>query len=265
MLTYPNIDPIALALGPIEIRWYSLAYIFGILLALLYMHLLDKKYRFKLTSPKLLEDLSFYIILGIILGGRLGYVLFYNPGYYLQNIIEIFFIWQGGMSFHGVLTGVSIAVLLFCRKNNLSYLRYMDLISAASPIGIFLGRIANFINGELFGRPTNLPWGMIFPHGDHQPRHPSQIYEAIFEGLFAFIILFLCFKLKNIRDNPGKITGIFISIYAIARILIEFTREPDPQLGLFLNFISMGQILSLILLALGIYLSLIFPRGFPKK
>jgi phosphatidylglycerol:prolipoprotein diacylglycerol transferase len=256
MIYLHNLDPIFLDLGFIAIRWYSLAYIFGIILGVSYALFLEKKYVLKITDRQDIEDLSVYIIIGIILGGRLGYVLFYNFVYYAQNIHEIFFIWQGGMSFHGGLIGFTLAVLLYSKKQQKSFLRYMDLMSVIVPIGLFLGRVANFINGELFGKETSGNWGVVFPNAGDFPRHPSQLYEAFLEGLCCFLILSFLMKYKKFRDKTGFMSGIFLLLYACSRIIIENFRVPDFQLGYFFNFITMGQILSIPMLMLGLYLVL---------
>ncbi len=249
-----NLEPVVFTLGPLVIRWYSLAYIFGIIFAFKYVLFLEQKYQLKLTDKKRLEDLTFTIILGIILGGRIGYTLFYNFAYYSVNPIEIFFIWQGGMSFHGGLIGFTLAVLFYAKKHQQDFLRYMDVLACSVPLGLFLGRIANFINGELYGRVTDVAWAVIFPLADNLPRHPSQLYEALLEGVLTFIILYYAFAQKAWRDKPGSCAGLFLMCYALSRIFVEFFREPDEQIGFIFSIISMGQLLSLPMLMLGIYL-----------
>ena len=192
--------------------------------------------------------------LAVVLGGRLGYVLFYQPGYFAAHPAEILLVWQGGMSFHGGLLGVVVALILYARRHELSLLRLSDAIACAAPIGLFFGRIANFINGELFGRTGDVPWAMVFPGGGPSPRHPSQLYEAILEGLALFIVLFIASRRANIRHRPGLLTGIFCVGYALSRALIELFREPDAHLGFVVGATTMGQLLSLPLLALGVYL-----------
>jgi len=242
-----NFDPIAFQLFSLEIRWYSLAYIFGIVLGWIYC----KKILIKDSRISLLfDDLISYIIIGIILGGRLGYVLFYNLNYYSQNIFEILMIWKGGMSFHGGVIGVIIATYYFSKKNNINIFIFLDLIALSSPIGIFLGRISNYINSELYGRETNISWGVNFEKIDNLKRHPSQIYEALFEGVVLFILLNLFFK-KYKNQSYGTISSIFLMLYSLFRFLIEFTREPDSQLGYVLNILTMGQFISIIFFIIG--------------
>ena len=245
-----NFDPVVIQIFSLEIRWYSLAYIFGILFAWVYCKKIlikDKK------ISKLFDDLISYVIIGIILGGRLGYVLFYNAKYYLNNLIEIPMIWLGGMSFHGGLIGVLIATIIFSNKYNINKYIFLDLISASAPIGIFFGRISNFINSELYGRETDALWSVVFIKVDNISRHPSQIYEAALEGLILFFIMFF-FTKKNYILKPGLISSLFLIFYSLFRFFVEFFRVPDEQLGIiFLNF-SMGQILSLIFFSLGLYL-----------
>ena len=245
-----NIDPVAFQIFSLEIRWYSLAYIFGIIFGWLYCKKIlanDKK------LLALFDDLITYIIIGIIVGGRLGYILFYNLEYYLKNIFEIFMIWSGGMSFHGGLVGVIVAVTIFSKKHKIDSFIFLDLISLAAPIGIFLGRIANFINSELYGRETNLAWSVKFITIDNIPRHASQIYEAIFEGFILFILLNFFYKKKYLH-KPGLISSIFLIYYSIFRFFLEFFREPDPQLGFLFFQLTLGQIISVTFLIFGVYL-----------
>jgi len=245
-----NFDPVAFELFTFEIRWYSLSYIFGILLGWLYCRKILIKNNEYL---ELFDDLITYIILGIILGGRLGYVLFYNPIYFTNNISEIFMIWNGGMSFHGGLLGTILATYLFCKKKNINSFIFLDLISLSAPIGIFLGRISNFINSELYGRETDVFWSVVFVKIDNVGRHPSQIYEAVFEGIILFFIMLLCIKKKYLL-KPGLISSLFLIFYSSFRFFIEFFRVPDEHLGfIFLN-LTMGQIISLIFLFFGFYL-----------
>ena len=245
-----NFDPVAIQLFSLEIKWYSLAYIFGILVG----WILSKK--IFITDQKIRErfdDYISYLIIGLIIGGRLGYVLFYNLDYFLNNPIDIFKIWEGGMSFHGGLIGIIIVSVLFAKKNNQDPFSYLDIVSLVAPIGIFFGKTANFINSELYGIKTSLPWGVKFIKVDSLFRHPSQLYEAIFEGLILFIIL-IYFKKKGLDKKSGYISGLFLIFYSIFRFIIEFFRVPDEQLGyLFLN-LTMGQIISFIFLLIGIYL-----------
>jgi phosphatidylglycerol---prolipoprotein diacylglyceryl transferase len=245
-----NFDPIAFQIMSLEIRWYSLAYIAGIVLGWL---LCKKIFIQKQTINERFDDYITYLILGIIIGGRFGYVLFYNFNYYINNILDIFKIWQGGMSFHGGLIGVIVASILFAKKNNQDSFIYMDLVSLTAPIGIFFGRLANFINSELYGIPTEVPWAVTFIQIDNLPRHPSQLYEAILEGIVLFLIL-LHFRKKNFLNKPGLISGIFLIIYSIFRFFIEFFRLPDEQLGYLILNLSIGQLISLVFILLGIIL-----------
>jgi len=245
-----NFDPVAIQFFSIEIRWYSLSYILGISIG----WFLSKKIFISDTEIReKFDDYITYIIIGIILGGRLGYVLFYNFNYFSNNFLDIFKIWQGGMSFHGGLIGVIIASILFSRKNNQNPFNYLDIVSLVAPIGIFFGRISNFINSELYGTETNLPWGVKFIKVDEIYRHPTQLYEAFLEGLILFLIL-IYFRKKLSLQRPGFISGIFLIFYSLFRFIIEFLRLPDEQLGyIFLN-LTMGQLMSFIFLLIGTYL-----------
>ena len=244
-----NFDPVLIDFGILQIRWYSLAYIFGILAGWTYgkviigREILNKNQN---DYSKNFDDLIGYIIIGVILGGRLGYVIFYDPIFYLENISEIFKLWNGGMSFHGGLLGVIIATIIFSKVKGINFYYFADIISCVAPIGIFLGRVANFINGELFGKVSNLPWAIIFPEGGNFARHPSQIYEAVLEGAVLFLIInFLAIK-KKLLLKPGYISGLFLIFYSIARIIGENFREPDVNLGYFFNYFSMGTMLSIL-------------------
>ncbi len=245
-----NFDPVAIQIFTFEIRWYSLAYIAGILIG----WFLSKKFFIldEIIKEKF-DDYLTYVILGIIIGGRLGYILFYNPNYYLNNFIDIFKIWQGGMSFHGGILGIIFVTIIFSKKNNNNPFSYLDIISLVAPIGIFFGRISNFINSELYGIETNLPWAVKFVNIDDVYRHPSQLYEATFEGLILFIIL-LYYRKKGFLNKPGLISGIFLSTYSFFRFFIEFLRVPDEQLGYLIFNLSMGQIISIIFFIIGVYL-----------
>ena len=255
-IAFPVFDPIAIAIGPIAIRWYALAYIGGIVLGWIYARAL-------LKSPKLWggpapislvewDDFILWVTIGIILGGRTGYVLFYNFGFFVQHPAEIFELWKGGMSFHGGFMGCVFAVILFCWKRSLPILSLGDITTAVGPIGLLLGRIANFINSELWGRPADasVPWAMVFPNGGPLPRHPSQLYEASLEGLLLFIILALMIRAGALK-RPGLILGSFITIYGVMRIISEFFREPDPQLGFLWGGLTMGMLLSLPMIIAG--------------
>lgn len=250
MLVHPQFDPIAIHLGPLAVHWYGLMYLLGFLLFIL----LGRKRLHTMQRPgwdnKLLDDLLFYGILGVVLGGRLGEVLFYHPGYYASHPLEVLAVWRGGMSFHGGFLGVLIAMALFARKRKIQWLLLMDFIAPLVPLGLGAGRIGNFINAELWGRPTNVAWGMVFPHVDDVPRHPSQLYEFALEGLALFIILWL----YSAKPKPvGAISGLFLAGYGSFRFLAEFTRNPDDGIfGLMTFGISMGQWLSLPMVLAGI-------------
>ena len=253
-MNFPNIDPIAFQIGPFAVHWYGLAYIVGIFGWWQYSLWLTKK--FPLVSRKMVDDFLVWAIVGVILGGRLGYVLFYNPQKYMNNPIEIFQVWKGGMAFHGGLLGVVIATAIYAYRNRIYFLNFADLAVCGVPIGLFFGRLANFINGELYGRVTDTSWGVIFPHGGPFPRHPSQLYEGFLEGFILFVILAYGALLTHWPRRRGLLTGIFLSGYALARILVECFREPDDFLGYFAGFLTMGQILSFPLLAFGLFLSI---------
>ena len=245
-----NFDPVAINFFSLEIRWYSLSYIFGILLG----WVLAKQFFINnLEIKKKFDDYVTYLILGIIIGGRLGYVVFYNLDYYLSNPIDVLKIWHGGMSFHGGVIGIIIVSVWFANKHKQNFLIYLDIISLVAPIGIFLGRVSNFINSELYGTETNLPWGVKFIKIDNLYRHPSQLYEAFFEGLVLFVILIL-FQRKIINKDPGFISGLFLVFYSIFRFIIEFFRVPDEQLGYLLLNLTMGQIISFVFFLFGSYL-----------
>ena len=247
-----NFDPVAIQIFSLEIRWYSLAYIGGILIG----WILAKRFFISdLLLKEKFDDFVTYTILCIIICGRLGYVFFYNFEYYFNNLADIFKIWQGGMSFHGGLIGVIIISIWFSKKNNQNPYRYLDIISIVSPIGIFFGRIANFINSELYGTETKLPWAVKFIKVDDFYRHPSQLYEAFFEGIILFIIL-IYFKRKGFMKFPGFISGLFLTFYSIFRFVIEFFRVPDEQLGYLIFDLTMGQLISLIFLLIGIFITL---------
>jgi len=244
-----NFDPVALQILSFEIRWYSLAYIAGILIG----WILAKKIFIKdLEINKKFDDYIIYLIIGIIIGGRLGYILIYNFNYYIHNLLDIFKIWEGGMSFHGGLIGIIFASIIFAKNNKQNSFLYMDIVALVAPIGIFFGRIANFINSELYGTITNVPWAVTFVQVDNLPRHPSQLYEALLEGLFLFILL-IYFKNK-FSNKPGVISGLFLIIYSIFRFIIEFYRVPDEQLGYILLNLTMGQVVSLIFIISGVIL-----------
>ena len=245
-----NFDPVAIEIFSIQIRWYSLAYIFGIIIG---WYLSKKIFISDNDIKEKFDDYITYLIIGIIFGGRLGYVIIYNFEYYLNNLFDIFKIWQGGMSFHGGLIGVIFASIWYGEKNNHNPLKYLDIVSIVAPIGIFFGRISNFINSELYGKETELPWSVKFLEIDNLNRHPSQLYEAFFEGIVLFFIL-VFFKKKGFLKIPGLISGLFLVFYSIFRFVIEFFRVPDEQLGYILLNLTMGQIVSLIFFIIGSYM-----------
>src|SRR6266851_4124166 len=252
-IPFPAIDPVAISIGPVAIRWYALAYIVGLLIGWRYCLALASRPP-HLVGRQDVDDFLVWATLGVVLGGRIGYVLFYMPGYYIYHPIEAFYVWHGGMSFHGGALGVTIAIVLFTRARKIPLFAFSDIITEAIPIGLFFGRIANFINGELFGRPTQVPWAIIFPKGGAMPRHPSQLYEAFCEGVLLFLLLFAAERL-GARRRPGIVTGLFLAGYAVARMSCELVREPDacgtdfPQKLLACGFLifgtTMGQLLSI--------------------
>lgn len=260
-LAFPNIDPIAIQIGPLAIRWYALAYLAGFILGWRYCMRLARQDS-RPPRPQDLDDFLTWAVVGVILGGRIGYVLFYNLPYYAEHPLQALAIWRGGMSFHGGLVGVVTAIVLFARRRGFPVLALGDLVAAAAPIGLFFGRIANFVNGELFGRASDAPWAVVFPQGGPEPRHPSQLYEATLEGLVLFAVLYVLVHRPGTRDHPGLVTGTFFAGYGLARIAVEFFREPDPQLGFLLGgHATMGQLLSLPMVALGLGLILYAGRN----
>jgi len=250
-----DLNPILINFGFFEIRWYSLAYIFGILAG---WWIAKKIIIFKIKNRtivfdiKKFDDLISYVIISIILGGRLGYIIFYNPSYYFDNPLDVLKIWQGGMSFHGALIGVVLGTYIFTKKIEINFFFFLDIIGAVAPIGIFFGRIANFINGELYGKPTNFFWSVIFPEVDKIPRHPSQLYEALLEGIILFIILISIAYKKETKT--GIVSALFMILYGFFRIVAEQFREPDIQIGYLFNLFSMGSILSFSMILIGIYI-----------
>ena len=253
VIAFPAIDPIALQLGPLAIRWYALAYIAGILLGWRYASWLAGR-RGAAIPPQAFDDFVMWATLGIILGGRLGYVFFYKPFYFLANPAEIIMVWQGGMAFHGGLLGVVAATWWFTRRRGLSFLSLADLVCAAAPIGLFFGRVANFINGELWGRPSEVAWAMVFPHAGQLPRHPSQLYEAALEGLLLFAALAALARRDALLARPGLLSGVFFLGYGLTRSAAEFFREPDAHLGFLMGGATMGQILSIPMILFGVAL-----------
>jgi phosphatidylglycerol:prolipoprotein diacylglycerol transferase len=255
VIPFPYIDPVMVHIGPFAIRWYALADICGILLGWAYSRaIIRSEARWGGSAPLTVNDFDDFVLwvtLGIILGGRTGYVLFYNLPYFTEHPLEILQLWNGGMSFHGGFIGCVVAVVWFARSRGIPILSLGDLTCAAGPVGIFLGRIANFINGELWGRPTDVPWAMVFPHGGPLPRHPSQIYEATLEGVLLFVILAFLIRAGALK-RPGLIIGAFAVIYAVGRGISEFFREPDAQLGFLWGGATMGQLLSIPLFLVGV-------------
>jgi phosphatidylglycerol:prolipoprotein diacylglycerol transferase len=257
LIDFPVFDPIAIAIGPIAIRWYALAYICGIVLGWIYARAMIKNEKLwdgpaPITLTQL-DDFILWVTLGIIVGGRTGYVLFYNLPFFVQHPAEIFELWKGGMSFHGGFLGCVVAVMWFARRNHVPILSLGDMTTAVAPIGLFLGRLANFINSELWGRPADpsLPWAMVFPNGGPLPRHPSQLYEAGLEGIVLFTILAVMIRMGALK-RPGLVLGSFILIYGVARIIGEHFREPDPQLGFLWGGLTMGMLLSVPMVIIGI-------------
>lgn len=263
-LLYPQIDPVLVELGPFPIRWYALAYVAGLVLGWAYAKALVRPDRLwgglPRPSPASIDDLVVYIAVGIIGGGRLGYVLFYNPWFYLANPLDIVALWKGGMSFHGGLVGAGLAMVLFARRRLVPVLSVSDTVSCVVPIGLFLGRLANFIKPELWGRPGDVPWAMAFPGAGPDCRHPSQLYEAGLEGLLLLLVLAIAVQLGAFR-RPGLATGLFSAGYGLARITAEFFREPDPQLGFLFGGATMGMLLSVPLVLLGLVLIARCVRG----
>ena len=252
-MEFPNIDPIALQIGSIAIRWYALAYITGLLLGWRYCVYLTK-FPPKAVTPVQLDDFLVWATMGIVLGGRLGYVVFYQPLYFLEHPLERPQMWNGGMSFHGGLLGLIVGAFFFARRQKIEILRLFDLISAVGPIGLFFGRIANFVNGELWGRATDLPWGIIFPRGGPVPRHPSQLYEAMLEGLLVVSVCFLLIRKWQALTRPGMIFGTFLTGYGLSRIIVETMREPDAHIGLLISGTTWGQWLSVPMVLFGLYM-----------
>jgi phosphatidylglycerol---prolipoprotein diacylglyceryl transferase len=264
MIPYPNIDPEIVRLGPIAIRWYGMMYVVGFATSyLLVLYQMSKK-AVGVTRAHL-DDIYFYLILGLLVGGRLGYVIFYNLPFYIFHPWEIFVLWHGGMSFHGGAIGTFVLGYWAMKKRGLSFLTMADLITPTIPPGLFFVRIANFINGELFGRTTNVPWAMVFPNGGPTPRHPSQLYEAFLEGLIMFVVLWI---FKDRKKREGDVFAVFLMLYAVFRVFCEFFREPDTQVGYIFGIVTMGQILSIIMFALGIItmvIARVIQQGTRKK
>jgi phosphatidylglycerol:prolipoprotein diacylglycerol transferase len=270
LINFPSFDPIAISLGPFAVRWYALAYIGGIVLGWLYARALVRNERLWSGPAPIslvqLDDFILWVTLGIILGGRTGYVLFYNLPFFIEHPAAMFKLWEGGMSFHGGFLGCVVAVMAFASRNGISILSLGDITTAVGPIGLFLGRLANFINGELWGRAADpgLPWAMVFPTGGNVPRHPSQLYEAGMEGILLFTLLAVMIRFGALK-RPGMILGSFILIYGLARIAGEHFREPDPQLGFLWGGLTMGMLLSIPMLIAGVVLIVLaVRRGAPE-
>ena len=256
MIAFPDIHPVALQLGPFGIRWYALAYIAGIVLGWLMARRIVGAAP-AAGSVRQVDDFITWVTLGIILGGRLGYVLFYRPGYYLAHPLEALMVWQGGMAFHGGALGVIVAAVIFCRREGLNPLAFGDRVAMVVPIGLFFGRVANFFNGELWGRPATVPWAMVFPGDPEQfPRHPSQLYQAGLEGVALFVLMLALWQFTRLRERPGALVGAFLAGYGAARIAGEFFRQPDANLGFLAGVATMGQLLSLPMVAVGLWLLL---------
>jgi len=255
VLLFPGFDPVLVQIGPLAIRWYALAYIGSLVLGWRIMRRLARLSP-QVATEQQVDDFLTWATLGVVLGGRLGYVLFYQPSHYLQHPLAALEVWQGGMSFHGGTLGVVVALILYCRKHAIPLLGFADRLAVVVPIGLGLGRIANFINGELWGReaPAGLPWAMIFPQAGPEPRHPSQLYQAGLEGVVLLVILALCCRNERIRAHFGALTGIFLIGYGVARIIGEFFRQPDAFLGFLFAGATMGQLLSLPMILAGLFL-----------
>ncbi len=250
LIPYPEIDPVLVQLGPFAIRWYALAYIAGLVLGWRIMRRVCEQPP-AILSPLKIDDFLLWAALGVILGGRLGYVLFYKPGFYLDHPLAALTLWEGGMSFHGGLLGVIVAILLFAIRNKTDPFMMSDLVAIVAPIGLFFGRLANFINGELWGRASDVAWAMVFPRGGPVPRHPSQLYQAFFEGVLLFLAVAAVWRLADGRRRPGLLTGVFCAGYGLARIAGELFREPDAHLGYLWGPLTMGMLLSAPVLAFG--------------
>lgn len=251
-LIFPPIDPILVEIGPLAVRWYALAYLAGFALGWWKCMRLARAFGSQATAQDY-DDFMSWAVVGTILGGRIGYVLFYQFEYYLAVPMEALKIWHGGMSFHGGVIGVGVAAWLFVRRRKLRLLAFTDILACVTPIGLGLGRLANFINGELFGRPTDVPWGFVFPRGGDLPRHPSQLYEAALEGVLLYFVLAFLSRLPFVRQREGFLTGSFLGLYGLFRFIVEFYRQPDPQLGFLYAGATMGQLLCLPMIALGCF------------
>jgi phosphatidylglycerol:prolipoprotein diacylglycerol transferase len=254
-LVFPPLDPVALSLGPVVIRWYALAYLAGFLLGWRYCLYLARQ-NSKGPTAEMYDEFLTWAVLGTVIGGRIGYILFYQSGYYFSHPIEMLQVWHGGMSFHGGMLGVIGAAYLFTRKHKINFLHFTDILACVTPIGLGLGRMANFVNGELYGRITDMPWGMVFPRGGIEPRHPSQIYEALLEGVILLGMMYWLSQQKTLRARPGFLSGTFLFAYAVFRFGVELFREPDAQIGYMYGDVTMGQLLCLPMMMFGLYLIL---------
>jgi len=247
---FPHIDPVFLSIGPLHFRWYGLMYVMGFVATYFILRSEVRRKQIPLTRDDV-ADLVFYGAMGVVLGGRLGYILFYDLGVYLADPLQIFAVWKGGMSFHGGFLGVILSFVLFARRKKISFWTLIDMAAQCAPVGLGLGRIGNFINGELYGRPTNVPWGIVFPGGGDLPRHPSQLYEAFLEGVVLFFLVRIMARRKDVTGVPA---WTFCAGYGLFRFIVEFFRQPDAQIGTFLDFFSMGQLLSLPMFLVGSFM-----------
>ena len=254
-LLHPSIDPVIVSFGSLSIRWYGLSYVIGLILGIFLIKKINQNLENGI-SKKFIDDFFIWGAIGIILGGRIGYMIFYQFSNLIHNPISIFYIWQGGMSFHGGLLGIGISIIVFSKLKKINFLALSDLVSTAAPIGLFFGRIANFINSELYGKITSFPIAMIFPTIDYERRHPSQLYEALFEGIIIFIVLLFITRNKLIKNRIGLNTAIFLILYGVFRTILETLREPDFHIGYLFNYFTMGQILSTPMIILGLFILL---------
>jgi phosphatidylglycerol---prolipoprotein diacylglyceryl transferase len=262
VIPYPHIDPEIFRVGPFAIRWYGMMYVLGFGASYFLVLYQLKKKTLDITKAQI-DDIYFYLVLGLLVGARLGYVLFYNPSFYLEHPLEVFVLWHGGMSFHGGAIGTFVLGYWAMRRRKISFLKAADLITPTIPLGLFFGRMGNFINGELWGRQSTAPWAMIFPTGGNVARHPSQLYEAFLEGLVLFAVLWIY---KDRKKREGDVFAVFLILYAVFRVFCEFFREPDVQVGYFFGLVTMGQILSILMLVVGVLLKYVFlPSGAKKR